>query len=55
MKPRRKYAYPDEPRRPARVTGMFRHKAASKYTPHQGEREKARRVRQGRARAHGGL
>ena len=45
MEPRRKYARPKQFRHVSEPTGIYRHKVTSKYMPHQGEREKARRVR----------
>jgi hypothetical protein len=44
MEPRKKYAKPDKFRHVAEPTGQFRHKVTSKYMPHQGTAEKARRA-----------
>jgi hypothetical protein len=43
---RMKYAKPWLVREEAEVDGQFRHKVTSKYMPHQGKQEMARRRRQ---------
>ena len=46
FKYRTQYAHPHLPRVPLIEIGQFQHKVTSKYMPHQGAKEMARRRRQ---------